>query len=135
MLGVSGEEARRQLDQAVLALPDAGVPEALAVSGARNDDGVLSLTVGTDDVSPAAVMAAILEHGNEEIRRLVRAIDAELPPATSSLLTGGWTSWDSVRAARVRVLPGLEVSQRPQDTAYGAAISALALCADSADSA
>ena len=105
MLGVNGEEARRQLDQAVLALPDSGVPEALAVSGARNDDGVLSLTVGTDEVSPAAVMAAILEHGNEEIRRLVRAIDAELPPATSSLLTGGWTSWDSVRAARSRVLP------------------------------
>lgn len=132
LVGAVDDDARRELDAAVLALPHTmpatASSSAVAISGARNDDGVLSITVGTDDISPALVMQAILEHGNEEILRLVQAIDAELPPATSALLTGGWTSWASVRAARSRVLPGLQVSERDQDTAYGAALGALALC-------
>lgn len=128
LLGAGDEEARQALDAAVLALPaDAGASGGVRVAGARNDDGELSMHVGTDDVSPALLMRAVLEHGNEEIARLIAALDAELPPATSALLTGGWTSWASVREARARVLPRLEVSHRSQDTAYGAALSALSL--------
>lgn len=128
MLGISDEQARLALDRAVLDLPPAtGAGESLVVAGARNDDGELTLKIGTDDISPATLMRAVLEHGNAEIARLIEAMDAELPPATSALLTGGWTSWASVREARSRVLPNLEVSHRSQDTAYGAAISALAL--------
>lgn len=129
MVGATDERTRRELDEAVLALSSSsGSPSLVEVSGARNDDGMLKITVSTDDVSPALLMQAILEHGNEEILRLLRAIDAELPAATSALLTGGWTSWACVRAARSRVLPHLQVSERSQDTAYGAALSALALC-------
>lgn len=131
LLGVTDEQSRAALDEAVLALPPAASSSpTVTVSGARNDDGVLSLTVGADDLSPALLMDAILEHGNQEIHRLIEAMDAVLPPATSTLFTGGWASWASVRSARSRVLPGLEVSQRPQDTAYGAALLARALCAD-----
>ena len=126
LLGMGDEPSRRALDEAVLALPPgAGSTAGIGVTGARNDDGELRLRIGTDDVSPALLMRAVLEHGNEEIARLIEVMDAELPPATSSLLTGGWTSWASVREARGRVLPGLEVSHRSQDTAYGAAVSAL----------
>lgn len=127
MLGVTEEQSRAELDAAVLALPPATASHGIGVAGARNDDGILSLTIGTDHVSPSLLMRAILEHGNAEINRLIEAMDAVLPPATSTLLTGGWASWDSVREARSRSLPGLEVSQRPQDTAYGATLLARAL--------
>lgn len=126
MLGVHGEPDRQELDRAVLALLPGRTPPGLAVTGARNDDGVLTVTVGTDDISPALLMKALLDHGNAEIARLIEAIDAEMTPATSTLLTGGWTSWTSVRRARAAVLPALEISDRSQDTAYGAALTALA---------
>ena len=127
MLGMVDEPSHRALDAAVLALPPGAGSAGVVVSGARNDDGELALRIGTDDVSPALLMQAVLQHGNDEIARLVEVLDRELPPATSALLTGGWTSWASVREARARVLPGLEVSHRSQDTAYGAAVSALSL--------
>lgn len=127
VLGVTDDQARAELDTAILLLPVGPTSPGLGVAGARNDDGVLSLTIGTDHVSPALLMRAILEHGNHEISRLIQAMDDVLPPAASTLLTGGWASWDSVRDARSRVLPGLEVSRRPQDTAYGATLLARAL--------
>ncbi|WP_299518732.1 FGGY family carbohydrate kinase [uncultured Serinicoccus sp.] len=127
MLGMVDEPSHRALDEAVLALPADAPSTGITVTGARNDDGELALRIGTDEVSPALLMRAVLEHGNEEIARLVQVLDRELPPATSALLTGGWTSWASVREARGRVLPRLEVSHRSQDTAYGAAVSALSL--------
>ncbi|WP_022924682.1 FGGY family carbohydrate kinase [Serinicoccus marinus] len=127
MLGMVDEPSHRALDEAVLALPADAPSTGITVAGARNDDGELALRIGTDEVSPALLMRAVLEHGNEEIARLVEVLDRELPPATSALLTGGWTSWASVREARGRVLPRLEVSHRSQDTAYGAAVSALSL--------
>ncbi|WP_298885231.1 FGGY family carbohydrate kinase [uncultured Serinicoccus sp.] len=127
MLGMVDEPSHRALDEAVLALPADAPCSGITVAGARNDDGELALRIGTDEVSPALLMRAVLEHGNEEIARLVEVLDRELPPATSALLTGGWTSWASVREARGRVLPRLEVSHRSQDTAYGAAVSALSL--------
>jgi tagatose-1,6-bisphosphate aldolase len=93
----------------------------IEVTGARNDDGVLALTVRTDDVRPAEVFAAVLRHSNDEIVRLVDAMDAEIPPATSATLTGGWAAMAAVRRARVAVLPDVAVSTRQQETAFGAA--------------
>ena len=69
----------------------------------------------------------MLRHGNDEIQLLIDAMDREIPPARSSLLTGGWAGMASVQRARSAVLPGLIVSDRDQDTAYGAALFALGL--------
>lgn len=122
LFGISDAAARDALDADAMAF-DGDLP-AIEVSGARNDDGALRLAVLADDASPAAVFEAILRHSNDEIRILIDAIDREVPPATSALLTGGWSSLRSVRRARAAVLPALQVSEREQDTAYGAALIA-----------
>jgi hypothetical protein len=69
----------------------------------------------------------VLRHGNAEIRLLVDAMDEVLPPARSTLLTGGWSGMRSVQRARSRVLPDVAVSSRDQDTGYGAALFAVRL--------
>lgn len=122
-LGIRDRDGRDRLDAAVMAMPYEGTVPAggIEVSGARNDDGVLALTVRTDDVSPAEVFAAALRHSNDEITRLVAAMDREVPPATSAVLTGGWAAMASVRRARARILPEVSVSDRRQETAFGAA--------------
>ena len=90
VLGIRDRDGRDRLDAAVMAIPHEGTLPAggIGVAGARNDDGVLALTVRTDDVSPAEVFAAVLRHTNDEIARLVDAMDAEVPAATSAMLTG-----------------------------------------------
>jgi len=122
-LGIRDRDGRDRLDAAVMAIPHEGTLPAggIEVTGARNDDGVLVLTVRTDDVSPAEVFAAVLRHSNDEIVRLVDAMDAEIPPATSATLTGGWAAMAAVRRARAAVLPDVTVSARQQETAFGAA--------------
>ena len=122
-LGIRDADGRDRLDAAVMAIPYAGTLPGggIEVSGARNDDGVLALTVRTDDVSPAEVFAAVLRHSNDEIARLVAAMDREVPPATSATLTGGWAAMASVCRARAAILPDVTVSDRRQETAYGAA--------------
>ena len=122
-LGIRDRDGRDRLDAAVMAIPHEGTLPAcgIEVTGARNDDGVLALTVRTDDVSPPEVFAAVLRHSNDEIVRLVDAMDAEIPPATSATLTGGWAAMAAVRRARVAVLPDVAVSTRQQETAFGAA--------------
>ncbi|VEP39741.1 MULTISPECIES: FGGY-family carbohydrate kinase [Tessaracoccus] len=128
MFGISDLDGRTRLDDAVMALGDSQLAEgSIEVRGARNDDGVLSLVIRSDGISPAEVFKAILDHGNDEIGLLIEAMDREVPPATSSLLTGGWASMRSVQAARSQVLPSLEVSERSQDTAYGATVFAAQL--------
>jgi len=122
LFGISSTEQRNALDADVMSLPVDS--PAVFVSGARNDDGILNVAVASDDVTPAAVFEAILRHSSDEIRLLIDAIDRELPPAESALLTGGWSSLLSVRRARAAVLPDLQVSDREQDTAYGAAVIA-----------
>ena len=97
--------------------------------GARNDDGVLSVTVRADGVSPAELFNAVLRHGNDEITLLVDAMDDVIPAARSTLLTGGWAGMKSVQRARAQVLPEVRVSHRDQDTAYGAALFAARLLA------
>ena len=110
-LGIRDRDGRDRLDAAVMAIPYEGTLPAggIEVAGARNDDGVLALTVRTDDVSPAEVFAAVLRHSNDEIARLVAAMDAEVPAATSATLTGGWAAMASVRRARAAILPDVSV--------------------------
>jgi len=134
LFGIGDLAGRTRLDEEVVAL--GGRPSVadggIEVRGARNDDGVLQLTVRADGASPAEVFLAVLRHGNDEIRRLVEVMDREVPPARSTLLTGGWAGMESVRQARANVLPDLTVSRRSQDTAYGAAVLAARLLDDAA---
>lgn len=129
LVGIRDEAGRARLDDDVVALGgESSVADGgLEVRGARNDDGVLSLTVRADGVSPAELFHAVLRHGNDEIARLIEAMDREVPPARSTLLTGGWAGMRSVRDARAAVLPDVTVSGRSQDTAYGAALFAARL--------
>jgi sugar (pentulose or hexulose) kinase len=122
--GISDGSGRDRLDREVLALPVEGALLAgtIEVTGARNDDGVLGLTIRGDGVSPAELFGAVLRHGNDELQVLLDAMDREVPPATSTLLTGGWAHMASVQRARSLVLPDVSVSDRSQDTAYGAAL-------------
>ncbi|MBB3050989.1 sugar (pentulose or hexulose) kinase [Prauserella isguenensis] len=121
--GITDRDGRDRLDDAVMALPYEGELPAggLEVSGARNDDGDLAVTVRTDGAGPAEVFGAVLRHSNDEIRALIAALDREVPPATSATLTGGWAGMRSVQRARAEVLPQLTVSDRAQETAFGAA--------------
>ena len=129
LCGISDRTGRDRLDDVAHALPlEGSLPaEAIEVRGARNDDGVLSLTVRADGVSPGELFNAVLRHGNDEIRRLVDAMDGVIPPGHSTLLTGGWADMRSIQRARSDVLPGVSVSGRGQDTAYGAALFAVRL--------
>ncbi|WP_295149030.1 FGGY family carbohydrate kinase [Saccharopolyspora sp.] len=121
--GITDRAGRDRLDAAVMHLPYEGALPAggLSVSGARNDDGELALTVRTDGATPAEIFGAVLRHSNDEISELIAAIDRELPPASSATLTGGWADMRSVRRARERVLPRISASERSQETAFGAA--------------
>jgi sugar (pentulose or hexulose) kinase len=132
LCGISDRSGRDQLDDVAHALPLEGnlAPGAVDVRGARNDDGVLSLTVRSDGVSPAELFNAVLRHGNAEIRLLLDAMDDVIPPARSTLLTGGWAGMRSVQRARSTVLPHVLVSNRDQDTGYGAALFAARLLPD-----
>lgn len=129
LFGINDAAARDALDVATTALgADLDLtPGSVEVSGARNDDGVLALTIRGDGVRPEHVFRAALQHGNDEILRLIDILDADIPPATASLLTGGWTGMSSVCAARRQALPGMRVSSRSQDTAQGAAMFAARL--------
>ncbi|MCI9859632.1 FGGY family carbohydrate kinase [Microbacterium proteolyticum] len=120
--GISDRAGRDELDAAVMALPYEGeLPAgAIEVTGARNDDGVLRLTLHTE-ASPAEIFGAVLRHSNDEVAALIAAMDREVAPATRSTLTGGWAGMASVRRARAEVLPDASLSTRKQDVAYGAA--------------
>ncbi|MBO3085755.1 FGGY-family carbohydrate kinase [Cellulomonas fengjieae] len=127
--GITDRAGRDRLDEeaSALALEGGLDPGSVEVRGARNDDGVLALTVRGDGVSPAELFNAVLRHSNDEIQLLIDAMDRVIAPARSSLLTGGWAGMASVQRARGAVLPGLVVSGRDQDTAYGAALFAMGL--------
>ena len=129
LCGISDRAGRDRLDDVAHALPLGGglAADAVDVRGARNDDGVLSVTVRADGVSPAELFNAVLRHGNDEITLLVDAMDDVIPAARSTLLTGGWAGMKSVQRARAQVLPEVRVSHRDQDTAYGAALFAARL--------
>jgi sugar (pentulose or hexulose) kinase len=129
LVGVNDRAGRDALDAAVMQQPYEGVlqPGDVEVAGARNDDGVLKLVVRADGAGPADLFSAVLRHGNDELALLIEAMDREVPPARSALLTGGWAGMRSVQRARAQVLSGVRVSDRSQDTAYGAAMFAARL--------
>ena len=120
--GIHDRAGRDGLDAAATAIPYEGLlaEGSLEVSGARNDDGVLKLALRADGVTPAEIFNAVLRHSNDEIVQLISAMDAELPAARTSTLTGGWADMTSVRRARALVLPRMRTSPRQQETAYGA---------------
>ncbi|MEX8032211.1 FGGY family carbohydrate kinase [Microbacterium sp. 20-116] len=120
--GISDRAGRDALDAAAMALPLEGeLPAgAVEVTGARNDDGVLRLTLHAE-ASPAEIFLAALRHSNDEVAQLIAAMDREVTPATHSTLTGGWAGMASVRRARAEVLPKPSLSTREQDVAWGAA--------------
>lgn len=120
--GIGDRAGRDALDAAVMALPvDGELPAgAVEVTGARNDDGVLRLTLHAE-ASPAEIFGAALRHSNAEVAALIAAMDREVAPATHSTLTGGWAGMASVRRARAEVLPNPALSTREQDVAWGAA--------------
>ncbi|MBU2670302.1 carbohydrate kinase [Actinoplanes bogorensis] len=133
--GIHDRPGRDALDMAAMALPYEGeLPAgAIDVIGARNDDGVLHLTVRADGVSPAEIFGAVLRHSNDEIALLIEAMDRELPPATTSTITGGWAGMAAVRRAREKVLPAMTASTREEETAYGATRVAARLLSTPAD--
>ncbi|WP_309824866.1 FGGY family carbohydrate kinase [Microbacterium sp. 1154] len=120
--GIGDRAGRDALDAAVMALPvDGELPAgAVEVTGARNDDGVLRLTLHAE-ASPAEIFGAALRHSNAEVAALIAAMDREVAPATHTTLTGGWAGMASVRRARAEVLPNPALSTREQDVAWGAA--------------
>lgn len=125
LLGVSDRAGRDDLDARVAALATSRLPRgSLEVSGARNDDGVFRLVARGDGLSPEELFLAALEHGNAELRLLTDAMDREVQPPRSSLLTGGWASMRCVVDARSRVLPDVRTTNRSQETAHGAALFA-----------
>lgn len=122
LLGVTDQAGRDALDAAATAeSADAG---GIAVSGARNDDGTLRITVDTDTSSPAGLWLAVLAHGTQEVDSLLDAMEAEVGPFAETVVAGGWTRMRSVRRAREKSLPAVRFSHRGQAGAFGAAMFA-----------
>jgi sugar (pentulose or hexulose) kinase len=123
LVGVNDEAGRTALDEQVMLLPE--VREAPVTAwGAGNADGVLHLRADADGLSPALLFDATLRHGSEVLAEVLAVMDAENPPATRTVLAGGWTRMESVRRSRRAVLPNPRFSDRDEDTAYGAALVA-----------
>lgn len=127
LAGISDSAGRAQLDDAVMALAD--VPAGLRVTGGDNADGVLTVHASSDGLSPAALFAATLRHSTELVHEVVARMDAEVPPATTTIVAGGWAQMASVRRDRLKAFPGVVFSDHQEDTAFGAALVA-AFCAD-----
>lgn len=121
LVGVNDATGREQLDRAVMVLPP-GAGRIMEVTGARNDDGVLAVTADVDGLSPAHLFAATLEHADREVERILALMDEVVSPATSSVVSGGWSQMRSVQTARRAVLPHPTFSPRSEDTAVGAAL-------------
>jgi len=125
LVGVTDAAGRARLDELVMALPaEAMQTHALHITGADNSDGVLSVRADGDGLSPELFFAAALAHCTETLAGVLARIDATVGPAARTVLSGGWSSMRSVRRARAEVLPGLQISERTEGTAYGAALIA-----------
>ena len=137
LLGAADPVAREALDREAFALGasvEGAATEAFGatVSGSDNNDGVLRITVEGDDVGPAGLWLAALDHVITESERMLAVMAAEVGPARTAVIAGGWTRMQSVRRAKLASLPGLRFSQRSQAGAFGAAMFA-AHAADVAD--
>jgi sugar (pentulose or hexulose) kinase len=126
LLGITDAVGRARIDDEALALPVDGTlaDGGLEVSGARNDDGVLNIVAQSDGLSPAELFAASLRHGNDMLAECMAAMDREVTPPTSTVLTGGWSTMASVVRSRSALLPEVTVSTHDEGTAYGAALFA-----------
>lgn len=125
LVGVHDAHGRAALDDQVMLLPPGDAAAAgVVVSGATNDDGVLEIRADSDGLSPAVLFHAALRHGSEVLLGVLAQMDAENPPATRSVLAGGWSRMRSVRRSREQILPSVRVSDRDEDTAFGAALVA-----------
>ena len=135
MLGITDEHGRRDIDARVMAMPVAGglSEGGLVVSGARNDDGVLRIVANSDGLSPEELFISTLLHGNDMAAELMDVMDREVPPPTSTLLTGGWAKMASVVRARELVFPSVSISTHEEGTAYGAALFAAYAASDEDD--
>ncbi len=122
MLGADHPEGRDRLDAAVLELPTA--PTGLQIGGATNDDGILRLTASSDDVSPAAVFRAVLDHAIDETAHCLHRMATEVGPPRATVVAGGWTGMRSVRLAKATSLPTVRFSPRQQAGGFGAALFA-----------
>ena len=121
LVGVDDSAGRERLDEQVCAL-EPGATDAVSVTGARNDDGVLAVRTEADGLSPAVLFGATLAHSTEEVRRLLTLMETAVASPTASVVSGGWSQMEAVRAARRALLPHPTFSARTEDTAYGAAL-------------
>lgn len=126
LLGITDAEGRAAIDDRVMALPVTGTlaDGGIQVDGARNDDGVLKIVVNSDGLNPAELFAASLRHGNDMCAELMAVMDREVPPPSTTVLTGGWSGMASVVRARELILPDVTVASHDEGTAYGAALFA-----------
>lgn len=125
LFGITDRHQRDALDAEIMASSrPVWTAPGISVKGARNDDGVLSLKVSADNVGPTEIFAAILDHGNQELLRLIEDIEQYVPGAQSTVLTGGWSQMESIVTARKQILPSCARSKSDQDTALGAAVFA-----------
>jgi sugar (pentulose or hexulose) kinase len=122
LLGITDQAGREALDAAAMA--ESADPSGIDVSGARNDDGTLRITVGTDTSSPAGLWLAVLAHGTQEVDSLLDAMEAEVGPFAETVVAGGWTRMRSVRRAKEKALPAVRFANRGQAGAFGAAMFA-----------
>ena len=129
LLGATGDR-RAELDRAACALSDAAQAEGtdatagIRVKGALNNDGTLRIEVTSDQVSPAALWLATLEHGVDEAARCLDLMAAEIGPASAVVVAGGWTRMESVRRSKNASLPSVRFSDRSQAGAFGASMFA-----------
>ena len=127
LAGVHDPVGRAQLDEAVMQLGE--IPDGLRVTGGDSLDSFLTVHATSDGLSPAALFAATLRHGSELLLDVVSRMDAEVPTATSTIISGGWAQMACVQRERRDAFPDVTVSDHQEDTAFGAALLA-AFCAD-----
>jgi sugar (pentulose or hexulose) kinase len=133
LVGVNDAAGRERIDDEVMALPVGRPDLGVCVVGADNSDGVLAVRADADGLSPALLVEATLRHGAEVLAGVIAHMDAENPPATRSVVAGGWAKMRSVRRSREHVLPRPRYSDLDEDTAYGAALVAGFAADDSAE--
>ena len=125
LLGADNPDGRESLDEQAMALGAGGVAvQGLQVSGAANDDGVLKIVAGADEVTPAALWQAAIDHAVAEAQECLTHMAREIGPAGATVVAGGWIRMRSIRAAKEQSLPHVRFSDRSQAGAFGAALFA-----------
>ncbi|MFC7756203.1 FGGY family carbohydrate kinase [Tsukamurella soli] len=107
LCGISDRAGRDGLDARVCEVVDAD-PDAshgIDITGARNDDGVLGMTIRSDGIGPAEMFHAILDHGNDEIKILVDALDKEIPRLAAPSSPGAGRACAACSAPAARCFP------------------------------